>query len=73
MAKKRSELVRFAKRLKELRTEAGLTQVEMAEACGWGSHASYAPYELALTDPSLTVLKRMCKALRVKLSAFDDV
>lgn len=72
MRKKRPELERLGEALKASREKAGLTQQELAEACGWTSKSSYNPYESGLKDPSFSVLLRIAHAIGVSLKEFDQ-
>ena len=55
-------------KLKALRAKQGLTQKQLAERAGI-SHGYLARLETARQDPSLTVLEKLAKALRVKIEA----
>lgn len=50
-----------ARRLRDLRKEAGLTVVELAGRCGW-HHAKTSRIENARTAPSATDIRRWCRA-----------
>lgn len=54
----------FAKRLKELRLEKGLTQQKIAENLGV-KQQSYARYECATGEPSLQTLIKLTKIFDV--------
>ncbi|MET9032743.1 helix-turn-helix domain-containing protein [Streptomyces mirabilis] len=59
-----------ASRLRELRKEAGLTVVELADRCGW-HHAKTSRIENAKTPPSPTDIRRWCGACQVENRADD--
>lgn len=50
----------FAKRLRELRKEKGLSQVELGEQLGYGCTA-ISSYETGRNEPSYTDLIRICE------------
>jgi len=52
-------------RIKSLRAKRGLTQKQLAERASI-SHGYLARRETARQDPSLTVLEKLAKALKVK-------
>lgn len=54
---------RFSERLKQARTEAGLTQSQLAEKLGM-RQSSYSSYENAGTEPSLATLSNISKILK---------
>lgn len=54
----------FAKRLRELRKEKGLSQVQLGELLGYGDTA-ISSYETGRNEPSYTDLIRICKVLDV--------
>ena len=54
----------FAKRLRELRKEKGLSQVELGEHLGYG-YTAISSYETGRNEPSYTDLIRICKILDV--------
>jgi transcriptional regulator with XRE-family HTH domain len=58
---------RVAMKIKSLRARRGLTQKQLAERAGI-SHGYVARLETARQDPSLTVLEKLAKALRVKIA-----
>ena len=57
---------RFVMRLKKLRADRGLTQEALAEKAGI-SRTYLARLELGQQDPTLTTLKNLAKALKVKV------
>jgi transcriptional regulator with XRE-family HTH domain len=59
-----------ARRLRDLRKEAGLTVVELAQRCGW-HHAKTSRVENALTAPSATDIRRWCVATHAEDQAQD--
>ncbi|WP_458408105.1 helix-turn-helix domain-containing protein [Anaerotignum sp.] len=54
----------FAKRLRELRKERGLSQVELGERLGYG-YTAISSYETGRNEPSYTDLIRICEILDV--------
>lgn len=54
----------FAKRLRELRKERGLSQVELGETLGYG-YTAISSYETGRNEPSYTDLIRICEILDV--------
>lgn len=54
----------FAKRLRELRKEKGLSQVELGEWLGYG-YTAISSYETGRNEPSYTDLIRICEVLDV--------
>ena len=54
----------FAKRLRELRKEKGISQVELGEMLGYG-YSAISGYENGRNEPSFTDLIRICEALDV--------
>jgi len=62
---------RFAVRLKKLRESKGLTQAALAERARI-SRAYLARLEMGLHDPHLSRLRKLAKALGVKVSTLVD-
>jgi len=58
---------RFGKQLQQLRTRRGLTQEQLAVTAGL-SHTFLTRLELGQSDPSLSTLVRLAKALRVSVT-----
>lgn len=56
----------FAKRLKELREEKGLTQVEFAERVGIGT-STMTRYEIGDREPSLPIARKIADYLGVTI------
>ena len=54
----------FAKRLRELRKEKGLSQIQLGELLGDG-YTAIAGYETGRNEPSYADLIRICQALDV--------
>lgn len=54
----------FAERLKALRTEKGMTQVELGQRLGYG-YTAIANYESGRNQPSLADLNSICEILEV--------
>jgi transcriptional regulator with XRE-family HTH domain len=64
-------MVTFGDRLRELRTEAGLSHEQLAERSGLPEVSLYA-YEKGSSGPSLHNLQRLARALKVSLAEFQD-
>jgi transcriptional regulator with XRE-family HTH domain len=64
----------LGERIKALRTEAGLSQAELAEQVG-GDGRQISRYENGRITPSLDALARIAEALNVSLDhlVFDDI
>jgi transcriptional regulator with XRE-family HTH domain len=60
----------FARRLKQLRAEAGLSQPGLAAAAGVPV-GTIRGYELGRSEPSLSALLRLAGGLGVNLGAFE--
>lgn len=60
----------FADRLRELRTQAGLTQKELSELSGLGI-STIRQFEYGLREPVFRTLVRLTRALGVTLAAFE--
>ena len=58
---------RFAVRLKQLREERELTQEKLAKRSGV-SHGYLARLEIGMHDPSLSMLAKLAKALKVSVA-----
>ena len=54
----------FAKRLRELRREKKLSQVELGERLGYG-YTAISNYESGRNEPSFSDFMRICEALEV--------
>lgn len=61
----------FARRLKELRNQAGLSQPELAERCGLAV-STIRQFEYELREPNYGSLVKLAQGLGVSLSAFDQ-
>jgi transcriptional regulator with XRE-family HTH domain len=61
----------FGQRLTALRTAQSLTQVELAQRCGWPSVDGIAKMEQGKLDPTLSTLRALAAALGVSLDKFD--
>ena len=61
----------FGKKLKSLRTSAGLTPLELAARSNLSRLSIYA-YERGAVDPSLSAVQRMTRALGVSMAEFDE-
>ncbi|EKX62963.1 helix-turn-helix domain-containing protein [Streptomyces ipomoeae] len=59
-----------ARRLRDLRKEAGLTVVELANLCGW-HHSKTSRIENALTGPTAKDIRAWCAAVRTEDQAQD--
>lgn len=55
----------FAARLRQARTAAGLSQKEVAQACGAASRQAYQAWEYGRQWPSVRYIQPICKALNV--------
>ncbi|MCL2885053.1 MAG: helix-turn-helix domain-containing protein [Oscillospiraceae bacterium] len=62
----KKEFTPFAQRLRELRKEAHMTQVQMAQALGL-ERSTYAYYEIGTTTPAYFILGRIAAIFRVSL------
>jgi transcriptional regulator with XRE-family HTH domain len=58
----------LGQRIKRLRKSAGMSQAQLAEACGWKSQSRVGNYEVGTREPTLADLAAMAKALRVDQS-----
>ncbi|HEY5286703.1 MAG TPA: helix-turn-helix domain-containing protein [Solirubrobacteraceae bacterium] len=65
----------LADRIKQLRTEAGLSQAELAELVGGSDARQISRYEHGRITPSLDVAIRLAQALNVSLDylAIDNI
>lgn len=70
MTKDLSELPPFARRLKELREAAGLTQKELAEKAGLHLGGVF-KLEQGVNEPSWATVRALTRALGVDCKAFD--
>jgi transcriptional regulator with XRE-family HTH domain len=61
----------FAKRLKELREQAGLTQDQFAERCGLGL-STVSQFEQGWREPTYGTLVKLAQGLGVSLAAFEQ-
>jgi len=61
----------FAEKLKELRAQAGLTQIQLAEASG-SSLGAVRDYEQGNRIPLLPAATKLARALGVDCTAFAD-
>ncbi|MGJ8524133.1 hypothetical protein R84981_002851 [Carnimonas sp. R-84981] len=52
-------------RIKKARLDAGMTQPELAKACGWASQGRVSNYERDLREPKSSDVEVLAKALRV--------
>ncbi len=55
-------------RIREEREKSGLTQPQLAEACGWESQGRISNYENGLREPKLEDLKHISNALKIPTS-----
>lgn len=58
----------LAQRIKRLRKAVGLSQAELAEACGWKSQSRVGNYEAGTREPTLADIAMIAEALEVKES-----
>ncbi len=61
----------LGKKLKELREEKGLTQIELAQIF-FLDKSTIAKYETDTIEPTFTMIKRFAKFYKVDLNYFDD-
>lgn len=61
----------FGERLKRLRVEAGLTQMELAKKSGI-AQKSISNWEMNDKEPKISSLRKLCKALGVPSSTFVE-
>lgn len=52
-------------RIAHYRKLAGMSQADLAKACGWGSQSRVANYEKDVREPSLMDISQLAKALRI--------
>jgi len=57
----------FGKRLKTVRTQAGLSQPELAKLCGWDSQSRLSNYERGERTPSLDDIDKLSRALDISI------
>lgn len=55
----------LAQRIKRLRKEAGLSQAQLADACGWKSQSRVGNYEAGTREPNLADISAIAKALKI--------
>jgi transcriptional regulator with XRE-family HTH domain len=55
----------LAQRIKRLRKKAGLSQAQLAEACGWKSQSRVGNYEAGTREPNLADIASIAKALKI--------
>ena len=55
----------FGNRLKEARESRGMTQPELAKACGKATAVTISRWETGKTEPSLSDVAAVCRALRI--------
>ncbi len=55
----------LAQRIKRLRKEAGLSQAQLADACGWKSQSRVVIYEAGTREPTWADISAIAKALRI--------
>lgn len=58
----------LAKRIKRARQNAGMSQAQLADACGWKSQSRVGNYEAGSREPSFADIEAMSKALGVDKS-----
>lgn len=64
MKKETNESIAFGQRFKFLRQRAGLTQKEVADKLGYGTHTSVLKIERGRQDIPITQIPAICKALQ---------
>jgi SOS-response transcriptional repressor LexA len=62
----------IASRLKQLRKQKGLSQTDLADACGWDHQSRISGYERNEREPSFTDLDAICKVLEITIAEFFD-
>lgn len=60
--------IQFARRLKQLRKQRGISQRALGELCGLTKHTIY-QYEQGLRQPSLTALVALADYLEISLDS----
>ncbi|WP_122386801.1 XRE family transcriptional regulator [Pseudomonas syringae group genomosp. 7] len=58
----------LGQRIKRLRKAAGMSQAQLADACGWKSQSRVGNYEAGTREPTFADMETMAKALRVDKS-----
>lgn len=56
----------LAKRIAHYREQAGMTQAELAAACGWASQSRIGNYETGTREPKIDVINKIAKALSIQ-------
>jgi transcriptional regulator with XRE-family HTH domain len=59
----------LGQRIKRLRKSAGMSQAQLAEACGWKSQSRVGNYEVGSREPTLADIAAIAKAIGVEESA----
>jgi len=65
---KNVRMLPFGPRLRDLRLKAGLTQEQLAHACGWSGQSRTANYENGTRDPAFEELPLIAAALGVTIA-----
>lgn len=58
----------LGQRIKRLRKAAGISQAQLADACGWKSQSRVGNYEVGTREPTLADIDAMAAALRIDKS-----
>ncbi len=58
------KVITFADRIKEMRTDLGISQYKMAELLGV-SQPTIAKWEAGIIEPNLKTIKKICQILKV--------
>lgn len=61
------------KTLKELRTSAGLSQLEVSKKCGWGGPQYVSNFERGVSLPSIRSLKALSKLYKTDLNYMKKI
>ncbi|WP_158249946.1 helix-turn-helix domain-containing protein [Zhongshania marina] len=62
----------IAIRLKQLRNRKGLSQADLADACGWDHQSRISGYERNEREPSFSDLSAICAALGITVAEFFE-
>lgn len=57
--------MKIGERIKQARGEAGLSQPQLAQLCGWDSQSRISQYETGKNEPALDDIERIAEALGV--------
>lgn len=62
----------IANRLKQLRKQKGLSQADLADACGWDHQSRISGYEREEREPSFKDLDAICKVFEITVAEFFE-